>query len=238
LLARDARAVRTARYDEELSVLGVLVVLAALSAGTAFLTTGTFTYSATVAGDPTGSSNLTVLRDGQATRIGERASGTVNGVSVSATAQLTVGADLTPQVYDGTYESNGAQTVVTASLSPFAATVISSGSGGQPATFSLGDARHFVVIEPGLVAGLFVLPAQMEAWKDEPVLAIAPSYGRAEELAVDSRMKAHRPSEVPLQDVSVSFSGKLPFTIWYDPTTFVPDEIDVPSQSAVVTRVR
>jgi hypothetical protein len=215
------------------------LVLAALSAGSPFLTPGTFSYSATLAGDPTGTSSLTVSRDSQGTTIQEKASGTINGLRVSATAQLTVGADLSPQVYDGTYESNGARTVVTASLSPSAATVVSSGSGGLPATFSLSGAQtHFVVIEPGLLAGLFALPAQMEAWKDAPVLALAPSYGRGEDLSVDAGAKPQRPGTLPAQDVSVSFSGKLPFTIWYDPTTFVPDEIDVPSQSVVVTRVR
>jgi hypothetical protein len=213
--------------------------LAALAAGSPFLTTGTFSYAATLGGDPTGTSTLTVSRDGQATRIQEKASGTINGARVSATAQLTVGADLAPQVYDGTYETNGARTVVTASLSPSAATVISSGSGGLPATFSLsGDTKHFVVIEPGLVAGLFALPAEMEAWKAAPVLALAPSYGRGEDLVVDTGIKPQRPSALPAQDVAVSFGGKLPFTIWYDPATFVPDEIDVPSQSVVVTRVR
>jgi hypothetical protein len=221
------------------TVLGALAVIASLSAGTPFLTPGTYAYSATLSGAPAGSSNLTVLRDGQSTRIQEKASGTVNGLSVSATAQLTVGPDLTPQIYDGTYQSNGARTVVTVSLSSSAATVISTGSGGQPATFALsGDTRHFVVIEFGLVAGLFALPAQMEAWKDTPVLAIAPSYGRGENLAVDTGAKPARPSGVPAQDESVSFRAKLPFTIWYDPTTFVPDEIDVPSESVVVTRVR
>ncbi|MBV8147753.1 MAG: hypothetical protein JO092_01520 [Candidatus Eremiobacteraeota bacterium] len=215
------------------------LLFAALSAGSPFLTPGTFSYSATLAGDPTGTSSLIVRRDAQATTIQEKASGLVNGLRVSATAQLTVGPDLAPQIYNGTYESSGARTVVTASLSPSAATVISSGSAGQPATFSLsGDAKHFVVIEPGLLAGLFALPAEMEAWKDAPVLAIAPSYGRGENLFVDTSVKAQRPSAVPAQDVAVSIGGKLPFTIWYDPTTFVPDEIDVPSQNVVVTRQR
>jgi hypothetical protein len=78
----------------------------------------------------------------------------------------------------------------------------------------------------------------MEAWKDMPVLAIAPSYGRGENLAVDTAAKPQRPSTVPAHDVAVSFRGSLPFTIWYDPMTFVPDEIDVPSQNVVVTRQR
>jgi hypothetical protein len=215
------------------------LVFAALSAGSPFLTTGTFTYAATLAGEPSGTSSLTVRRDGQGSRIFEKASGTVNGVRVSATAQLSFGADLAPQVYDGTYVSNGVQTVVSAALSSSVATVMSSASNGQPAQFSLsGDATHFVVIEPGLIAGLFALPAEMEAWKSAPVLAIAPSYGRAENLGLDAAAKPQRPSTVPARDAAVSFSGKLPFTIWYDPATFVPDEIDVPSQGVVVTRQR
>ncbi len=216
----------------------ISIVLAALSAGTPFLTTGVFHYSATLDGSPTGTSTVTVARSGQSTSIQEKASGTVNGLSVSAVALLTIGTDLAPQTYNGTYGSNGLQTVVTASLSASAATVISSGSGGQPATFALsGDAAHFVVIEPGLLSGLFALPAEMEAWNDTPVMAIAPSYGRAESLTIDTSAKAQRPKGIPLQESSVSFNGKLPFTIWYDSATFVPDEIDVPTQNVVITRV-
>lgn len=215
------------------------IVLAALSAGTPFLTAGVFHYSATLDGNPTGTSTVTVSRSGQSTTVQEKASGTVNGLSVSAVALLTIGADLAPQTYNGTYGSNGLQTVVTASLSPTSATVISSGSGGQPATFALsGGAAHFVVIEPGLLSGLFALPAEMEAWNDTPVIAIAPSYGRAENLSVDTSAKPQRPNGVPSQDSSVSFNGKLPFTMWYDAATFIPDEIDVASQSIVISRVR
>jgi hypothetical protein len=38
--------------------------------------------------------------------------------------------------------------------------------------------------------------------------------------------------------VALSFGGAVPFTIWYDPATYVPDLIDVPSQNLQVQRMR
>jgi hypothetical protein len=107
-------------------------------------------------------------------------------------------------------------------------------------TFALDpNAKHFVVIEPGLLSGIFALPAQMQAWNDSPVTAIAPAYGREEPLPpATPATSASRPANVPASDVSLSVGGSVPFTVWYDPATLIPDEIDVPSQSAAVTRVR
>ncbi len=49
---------------------------------------------------------------------------------------------------------------------------------------------------------------------------------------------APRPADVPAQEAVLSIERPIAVTIWYDPATFVPDEISVPSQNAVLTRVR
>jgi hypothetical protein len=220
-------------------MLACTFLLAALAAGTPFLTPGTFTYAATLNGARTGSSTLTVTRDGSATEVAERASGTIDGMQLAAQATLTVGADLAPTAYNGSYHSGAMATTVTAALTADSATVINSQTGGTPQTLSLtGGAQHFVVIEPGLIAGLFALPAEMEAWNDAPVLAVAPSYARGQEIAVEKSASPVRPAGVPAGDAVLAIGGRLPFTIWYDPATFVPDQIAVPSQDAVITRVR
>jgi hypothetical protein len=213
---------------------------AALAAAVPAVPSGSFAYTATYQGTPSGKSSLTVSRTGdQTTTISERAEGNVNGLDIAGTATLTVGADLVPTVYDGSYESGALKTVVTVSVTPSAATIVGTNSNGQAITFPLSNgAQHFVVIEPGLMAGLFALPAQMQAWNGAPILAIAPSAARAQPFALDPGAKPQRPGGVPAADAALSFGGPLAFTIWYDPATLVPDEVVVPSQDAIVTRVR
>ena len=101
------------------------------------------------------------------------------------------------------------------------------------------NTRHFVVIEPGLLAGLFALPAQLDAWKDRAVTWITPTTAQAQTLTTDPRRSATRPAGVPAKRRR-AFDRTVPppVTIWYDPNTLVPDEIIVPSQNAVLTRER
>lgn len=203
------------------------------------LAAGTYAYAGTYDGDPAGTSSVSVHQDNEGATIVERATGSINGLEMSGNATLTLGPDLAPMVYDGSYQSGALSTVVTVSVSAGFATVTSNSTEGRPQTFPLSNgARHFVVIEPGLVAGLFALPAQMAEWSDAPILAIAPSVARAQPFSLDGDAKPQRPADVPAADVQLSFGGQFAFTIWYDPTTLVPDEIVAPSQKLVVTRVR
>ena len=221
-------------------MLSTLALTALVAVAPASLPAGSYTYTASLDGTPTGTSSLTVSRDGELTHIDEKASGTANGMDFAGTATLVLGADLAPTHYDGSYKLAGQDASVSAALTPTTATVKSSATGGQPQTFSLGTAAsHFVVIEPGLVAGFLALPAQMQAWNGGAVSAIAPAFGR--EVPIVPQPPAGPlapPAGVPAQDAALSIGGHLPFTIWYDPATLIPDEIVVPSQNATVTRVR
>jgi hypothetical protein len=215
------------------------LTLAALAAGTPFLAPGTYQYTALLNGQPAATSKITVVRAGDATDIDEDSAGLLAGMHLSGKATLVLGADLAPTQYNGNYESASQKATVTVALTPTSATIAGSAAvgGGQPLALS-ANTRHFVVIEPGLLAGLFALPAQLESWKDAAVTAIAPMSGRAEALATDPASAPARPNDVPAQDAVLSFGGRFPFTIWYDPTTFVPDEVIVPIQHVVITRAR
>ena len=54
----------------------------------------------------------------------------------------------------------------------------------------------------------------------------------------DASAAPARPADVAASDASISLTGQIPLTIWYDPTTYLTDEVDVPSQGLVVTRNR
>jgi len=199
---------------------------------------GSYRYTASLNGAQLGTSTVTVKADGGNTEISETASGEQGGLQFAGTSLLVLGADLAPTQYTGAYTVAGQPAKVSVTLTPTTATV--SGSSASPQTFALDpNAKHFVVIEPGLLSGIFALPAQMRTWNDAAVTAIAPAYGRAEGLPADpSAPAAPRPANVPATDQQLSLGGSVPLTIWYDPATMIPDEIDVPSQAATVTRVR
>jgi hypothetical protein len=96
---------------------------------------------------------------------------------------------------------------------------------GKSASFDLAaTTKHFVVADFGLFSGLLPLPAQMRAWDNGPFLVVVPELGRSATLVPDVKATAQRPASV--------------FTIWYDPSTNLPDEIDVTSQGLTVTRQR
>lgn len=215
------------------------IILAALSGAAPALTPGTYTYTGTYQGVQSGTSTVTVRRNGATTTIEEKASGSINDMQVAGTVSLNLGADLAPTVYNGSYDSGALHTVVTVTVSPTSATLVGTNTGGAQLAFPLKPpAQHLIVVEPGLMAGLFGLPAEMQAWNYDPILAVAPSIAKGESYALDTTAKPQRPDGVPAQDTQITFGGPLAFTIWYDPATYVPDAVVVPSQDAVVTRVR
>ncbi len=157
---------------------------------------------------------------------------------MSATASLALGPDLAPVSYSGSYRMGGQSPTVSVTLTPSSATVIGAMSNVPRQLPLAAKTRHFVIIEPGLLAGLFVLPAQLAAWKESSLTWITPATAQGQELVVGSASAAARPSGLPSADVVLSVDQPIALTVWYDPSTFVPDQIIVPSQSAVLTRVR
>jgi len=213
--------------------------LAALSGGAPALTPGTYTYTATYEGVQSGTSTVTVRRSGDTTTIQENATGTINGIEVAGTVTLDLGADLVPTVYNGSYDTGAQHSVITVTVAKTSAMVFGTTTGGAAMAIPLKPpATHFVIVEPGLMAGIFGLPAQMQAWTYDPIEAVEPSIGRSQTYELDTTAKPQRPDGVPAQDTEISFGGPLAFTIWYDASTYVPDAVVVPSQNAVVTRVR
>lgn len=217
-------------------MLNVLLV-AALGAGTVFPAAGTYRYDAAMNGQSIGAWSVTVSGDANAAEVDEDSTASVMGMQLSAKATLLLGSDLAPTKYDGSYHTPGQNPVVSVSLTPTQATVSGAFSNG-PQQFPLDpNTRHFVVIEPGLLAGLFVLPAQLNLWKDSNVTWITPATAQAQSLATSAQTVA-RPADVPARDALLSIERPVALTMWYDPSTMIPDEIVVPSQNAVLKRQR
>ncbi|MGC9991935.1 MAG: hypothetical protein ABSD52_06015 [Candidatus Cybelea sp.] len=199
---------------------------------------GAYNYTASMSGQPIGQWNVTVKRSDSATEIDENSWATVMGMTLSAKAMLALGLDLSPTSYTGNYRAAGQNVAVTVALTPASATITGTQSSSAHAVALVPDTHHFVVIEPGLLAGLFALPAQLALWNESTVTWLSPVTGSAQPLMKSAAAATARPSGVPAQDVELSLTGQTPATIWYDANSFIPDRIEIPSQNAVLTRVR
>jgi hypothetical protein len=213
-------------------------VFAAVATAVTFPAPGAYNYTASMSGQPIGQWNVTVKRSDSTTEIDENSWASVMGMTLSAKATLALGPDLSPTRYTGNYRAAGQNIGVTVALTAASATITGTQS-GSARTVALGaDTHHFVVIEPGLLAGLFVLPAQLASWNESTVTWLSPVTGTAQPLMKDSAAPPARPAGVPAQDVELSLTGQIPVTMWYDAVTFIPDRIEVPSQHTILTRVR
>ena len=218
----------------QLLPFALALTVGASGAATPAISPGTYTYAASANGAQVGTSVITVTSDGSNTTIAEKGSGSVQGQSGTAADTLTLGADLAPSAYQVT-GTVGTQSIKgSASFANKTATV--NGLSGTKSFDLLGSTKHFIVIDLGVIAGFVALPAQMASWNNAPVLAVIPSYGTSFTIAPDQSLAPARPASVPAADASLAFGGQIPFTIWYNPSNYVTDEIDVPAQNLTVTR--
>jgi len=217
-------------------LLFAAALLAATPAGPA---PGTYTYAGSIAGRQLVQTTMTVAASAQGTTLNESAAGTLNGDRQTAQTVLSLDTALDPQSYSLAYTAAGKAQHSSLAFSDKGAWETSDGA--PQIMFTLAaNTRHFVVLDPTMFSGFFALPAQINAWGSMPVTAIAPMFRHSEPLSVNSNAAgAARPANVPQSDSAVSLSGPAgQLTLWYDPATFIVDELDVPSQDAKVVRQR
>jgi hypothetical protein len=198
---------------------------------------GTYAYKTQYNGVNLGTSTLTVKGDAGSTQISEQTSGSYSGTSGNANATLVLNADLSPVSYRASGSMGGSPIADSATITGSNAQVTN--AQGSLVSFQLENgAKHFVVVDLGTLAGFFPLPAQMKAWNNDPVQALIPSFGQSFPFTPRADTSLQRPTGVPAADVALVFTGHTQFNVWYDPTTLVPDEIDVPAQNLLITRTQ
>lgn len=196
---------------------------------------GTYHYVTTMNGEKIASSAITVTRDtaGQIV-LSETGSGTMNGQPGSIQDTLTLDPTLAPSGYQALAslaDSKGMKAALTFDGDQAKQT------GDVTKTYSLApDAKHFVLTDFGPFTGYFALPAQMQAWSNAPVVAIVPLYAHEIPIAVDPSLQPDRPANVPAADRQISVRKPIQLTIWYDPSTLLVDEMDVPAEGVNVKR--
>lgn len=198
---------------------------------------GTYLYIANSQGSEIGRTTVVVTRNADgSTTITENGAGTYQGMAGTAKATYSLAPDLAPTAYASTIDVAGTELSPSASFTPKGATM----SGGvSDGTADLPSGQRFVVIDGGLLDGFVALPAQVAAWPGVPIDLVAPVYGRSADFTVDANAAPARPAGIPANDVALSAdAGNIALVEWYDPTTMVVDEIDIPGQGLSVIRQR
>jgi hypothetical protein len=217
-------------------MLNVLLSLALNATTPTLPPDGTYRYQ-TVGQGSTGNSVVTIAHTGPAVQIVETNSGTIMGIAATASATMNLDADLTPATYVGTYTGGGQNITTSVSFNGAGASETFGGSAtNAPQTFALDGAAHFAIIDGAMTSGFALLPAQFTAWGNGSIQVVAPVYGRSAAIAVTAGAGA-RPPHVPIIDLGLTVSGSVPFTEWYNPTTLVLDEVDVPTQGVTIIRI-
>lgn len=201
------------------------------------LAAGTYAYVATVQGKQSGKTSVTVTHNADgSTTIAEDGAGSFQGMDGTAKATLSLGTDSAPTAYSSHVDVAGTALDYGVTFSGATATI--NGGLGGGSTFTLAVGEHFAIVDGGLLSGFVALPMQVAAWPGAQLQGIAAIYGRETPLTLDAAAKPVRPAGVPAGDVSLSYSAPIALVEWYDPTTMVMDELDVPSQAFTVARSR
>lgn len=203
---------------------------------------GSYKYSVTRGGASVGSTVVTVKRAAPSITIHEvEAFG-----SVSETVDESLdGGDLSPTAYDSTFPVTSDVNAVTAHVAFYsggARFTIDGVPGSTDFRDETGTTR-LVIVDGALATGFLFLPAQIRAQALNIFTIYAPSGAETFYSTINATATPPRPAGLPAPDVSLtvdgsSQSGNIEFVVWYDPTSLIVDEVDVPTQQVTIARVR
>lgn len=219
-------------------MLPILFSLALEASAPAFAPAGSYTYRVFKSGDFFTSTTL-VVQNGTAGPVVREAS-TIRSQTQDNefNTSLAFARDLFPVSYTGTYrdrllDQKSSSTVV---FTDRAATVTLD---TESRSFPLGgSSKAFAVFDSSLFSGFFALPAQLHAIGAGDLTLLAPGQMALEHIQYIEGDHPVRPADVPASDASASFTGDIVFVEWYDPATFVPDEVILPADNITVRRKR
>lgn len=194
---------------------------------------GSYRYNATVSGKSAGTSLLLVSKTDQGIKIEERGETNSELVTSKQNSTMLLDGSLVPTYYTASYQQFDQKMNAVVTFADRNATVT---AGTDVKQIPLGgSSKSFIILDSSSVAGFFILPAQMRAMANGDTTVVVPGAGTSGFLDVIPDNKPQRPASVPPGDASVSFAGETPFVEWYDPATFVPDEVDMPGQNLVIS---
>lgn len=214
-----------------------LILTAALDSSLAIAPPpGTYHYAAYQKGKEVGRSTITIARAPTGTKIDERSSVNLDSGDSQAQTSMLLDDRLLLTGYHGHYDAAEQTMNADVSLGDRSATIT---AGKDVKTVLLGGtSKGFIVLDAGTVAGFFVLPAQMRALGNADTTVLIPGTGESSFIDVIPDNKVARPADVPAADLSLSVAGPAPFVEWYDPQTYIVDQVSIPGQDLTVKRQR
>ncbi|HYK54699.1 MAG TPA: hypothetical protein VEV38_14350 [Candidatus Eremiobacteraceae bacterium] len=203
---------------------------------------GSYKFSVTRAGASVGSTVVTVKRVAPGVTIHELE--TFGGVTETVDESLD-GGDLSPTGYVSTFPVTSDVPAVTARVAFYsggARFTIDTVPGSTDFNMEEGTTR-MVVVDGALATGFLFLPAQIHEEQLTRFTLFAPSGAETFYCTLNAIAMPPRPAGLPAPDVSVTVdgtaqNGNTEFVVWYDPTTLIVDEVDVPTQQVTIARVR
>ncbi|HXW76921.1 MAG TPA: alpha/beta fold hydrolase [Candidatus Eremiobacteraceae bacterium] len=193
--------------------------------------TGTYTYEFRQGGSVLGTSIIGVVHDASVLKVHEVVALAGRSFTLDQTLDPST---FVPSVIDALYPGSPpaaihiivTSTGATETVAPATSRTIAAPKGAQ----------GFVALDGPIMSGFFLGPAQAQALGAATLEGVSAGAAQALPMTVTSIDKTHRPSTAPASDLGVEMGG-LPsgdVDIWYDPTTLVPDEIDVTSQGIAI----
>lgn len=202
---------------------------------------GSYKYAVSRGGSNVGNAALTVKRAAPSVSIHEVE--TFGGVTETVDESLD-GGDLSPTSYVSSFPvtSDVAVTAHIAFYSGGARESVDSVPGSTDFRLESGTTR-LVIVDGAMATGFLFLPAQVKAQNLTAFTLLAPSLADTYYCRVNATASPPRPAGLPSADIGVTFdgtsqNGNTEFVVWYDPTTFIVDEVDVPTQQVTIARVR
>ena len=195
---------------------------------------GTYTYAIDIAGQIS-NATVTVKRDSNGLHVSEAASFPPRSDSASLTLDPVT---LTPISYQGTYDlQSPTPTSVTFAFNLQGVSVTIDGQSSQSIS-PISGAPKFVVLDGAQPSGFVMLPAIAALTSDTTMTAVMGANASAYPITIARNLKVTRPAGVPAGDTSISLINPTALTVWYDPRTFVMDQLDVPMTNVIETLIK
>jgi hypothetical protein len=195
---------------------------------------GAYSYTLKQNGSVLGTSTVTVKRAADGVHLRESETWTTLYGPVDAQAEEAVdGTSFAPLTWVATYTTGGGSYSLRLTINGSSAAQSVDGSARMPLTLQPAT-QGMTVLDQALVSGFMVLPAQVAASKVVALTMLVPSANSALTLRIDRGALPARPASAAAADVGLSVSAPVALTIWYDPSSLVVDEVDVPSEALVI----
>jgi hypothetical protein len=224
-------------------VLALVLTTTASAVGeTVFAPDGTYEYTLRQGATTLATSTVTIKRSGSVISLRESqtiAEPAVGNVQLNADESVLADS-FTPLSFSGTTVSSGKTQEVKFAYSNNAGFFTVNGERLVVPVRMIPGTQAMIIQDQTLVLSFLTLPSVLQATRANAITVAVPTASRVNAITVDAAPQT-KPSTVPAADVAVAIAasnGSTSFSVWYDPRTGVIDEIDVPSQSLVISMTK